>query len=205
MEQTYKIGEAAALLNLKTYVLRFWETEFPQIAPLRTEKGQRLYTQNDIDLLRRIQFLLHEQGLTIDGARRALTVEARRNNRPPQTSQPPLPAHEENRETPVPATAPLQTELSLFAEASALVPAQPETAPQAKPEPAEAPVAPLLPKVSSAHLPPNGQLQHVPSPVAPFAEQTHALQSEAVQALIADLEIVAEILRGNHDTRKFLQ
>lgn len=72
MEQTYKIGEAAALLNLKTYVLRFWETEFPQIAPLRTEKGQRLYTAKDIELLERIRYLLHEQGLTIDGARKIL-------------------------------------------------------------------------------------------------------------------------------------
>ena len=44
MPGTYKIGEDAALLNLKTYVLRFWETEFPQIAPLRTETGRRVYT-----------------------------------------------------------------------------------------------------------------------------------------------------------------
>lgn len=72
MEQTYKIGEAATLLNLKTYVLRFWETEFPQIAPLRTEKGQRLYRAKDIELLERIRYLLHEQGLTIDGARKIL-------------------------------------------------------------------------------------------------------------------------------------
>lgn len=72
MEQTYKIGEAATLLNLKTYVLRFWETEFPQIAPLRTEKGQRLYREKDIELLERIRYLLHEQGLTIDGARKIL-------------------------------------------------------------------------------------------------------------------------------------
>jgi len=75
MATTYKIGEAAALLNLKTYVLRFWETEFPEIVPLRTGKGQRLYTEEHLALLERIRYLLHERGLTIGGARRALAEE----------------------------------------------------------------------------------------------------------------------------------
>lgn len=75
-EKTYRIGEAADILNLKTYVLRFWETEFPQLVPLRTEKGQRLYSERDLALLRRIQELLHEQGMTIDGARRVLAAES---------------------------------------------------------------------------------------------------------------------------------
>lgn len=74
-EKTYRIGEAAELLNLKTYVLRFWETEFSQLDPLRTEKGQRLYTERDIAVLRRIRHLLHERGLTIEGARRILAEE----------------------------------------------------------------------------------------------------------------------------------
>ncbi len=71
-ERTYRIGEVAELLNLKTSVLRFWETEFPQLAPLRTESGQRIYLEEHVALLRRIQQLLHEQGMTIDGARRVL-------------------------------------------------------------------------------------------------------------------------------------
>lgn len=75
MASTYKIGEAAALLNLKTYVLRFWESEFPDIAPLRTEKGQRLYTREHLALLEHIRYLLHERGLTISGARRVLAEE----------------------------------------------------------------------------------------------------------------------------------
>lgn len=84
MEQrTYRIGEAAELLQLKTYVLRFWESEFPQLAPLRTEKGQRLYTDEHLALLRRIRQLLHEQGMTIEGARRVLEGAA-----PPQDSLP---------------------------------------------------------------------------------------------------------------------
>lgn len=77
-QKTYRIGEAAAALNLKTYVLRFWETEFTQIEPIRTEKGQRLYTESDIAVLGRIRYLLHERGLTIDGARRLLQEEAAR-------------------------------------------------------------------------------------------------------------------------------
>ena len=68
----YRIGEAAAALGLKSYVLRFWETEFPQLEPVRTEKGQRLYTEDHIELLKLIKHLLHERGLTIDGARRIL-------------------------------------------------------------------------------------------------------------------------------------
>lgn len=76
--QYYKIGEAATLLNLKSYVLRFWETEFPDIVPLRTEKGQRLYTREHLALLQRIRYLLHDRGLTIDGARKVLVEEKQR-------------------------------------------------------------------------------------------------------------------------------
>lgn len=75
-QKTYRIGEAAAKLKLKSYVLRFWETEFSQISPIRTEKGQRLYTESDLIVLSRIRYLLHERGLTIDGARRLLREEA---------------------------------------------------------------------------------------------------------------------------------
>ena len=62
-EKLYRIGEAATLLDLKTYVLRFWESEFPQLQPVRTAKGQRLYTEETIALLRRIRYLLHEKGM----------------------------------------------------------------------------------------------------------------------------------------------
>ena len=74
--KTYRIGEAAELLHLKTHVLRFWGTEFSQLAPIRTDKGQRLYTEEHLALLRRIQQLLHEQGMTIEGARRVLQGSA---------------------------------------------------------------------------------------------------------------------------------
>ncbi len=68
----YKIGQAAELIGLETYVLRFWETEFPQLRPGRTSKGQRYYTSEHLVLLKRIKKLLYEDKLTIDGARMRL-------------------------------------------------------------------------------------------------------------------------------------
>jgi DNA-binding transcriptional MerR regulator len=72
-EKLYRIGDAATLLGLKSYVLRYWETEFPQLRPVRTGKGQRRYTERDMATLRRIRYLLHEEGLTIEGARRVFS------------------------------------------------------------------------------------------------------------------------------------
>jgi len=69
----YRIGEAARALNLQTSVLRFWEGEFPELQPVRTPKGQRLYTERDMEILQKIRSLLHEQGMTIEGARRVLS------------------------------------------------------------------------------------------------------------------------------------
>ncbi|MCG8533022.1 MAG: MerR family transcriptional regulator, partial [Desulfovibrionales bacterium] len=63
---------AATLLNLKPYVLRFWETEFTQLIPIRTRKGQRMYSEQNVMLLRAIRHLLYERGLTIEGARKVL-------------------------------------------------------------------------------------------------------------------------------------
>ena len=74
--RVYRIGEAARALNLQTSVLRFWEGEFPGLSPVRTPKGQRLYSESHMELLRRIRSLLHEQGMTIEGARRVLAGEA---------------------------------------------------------------------------------------------------------------------------------
>lgn len=75
-KKCYRIGEVAEALRLRTSVLRFWEDKFPQIEPLYTEKGQRLYTDQHIALFRRIRHLLHEQGMTIKGARRVLEGQA---------------------------------------------------------------------------------------------------------------------------------
>lgn len=76
-QRTYKIGEVASQTGLKPFVLRYWETEFPQLVPIRTPKGQRLYTDAHIALLTRIKTLLYEEKLTIDGARRRLADTGR--------------------------------------------------------------------------------------------------------------------------------
>ena len=66
------IGEAAAELGLKTHVLRFWETKFDNLRPMKRPDGRRFYRPDDMELLRKLQNLLHVQGLTIRGAVKAL-------------------------------------------------------------------------------------------------------------------------------------
>ncbi len=65
------------MLGLETYVLRFWETEFPQLQPGRTRTGQRLYTSEHVQLLKKIKSLLYHDKLTIDGARMRLEEHGR--------------------------------------------------------------------------------------------------------------------------------
>lgn len=62
------IGEAAGELGLKTHVLRFWETKFDNLRPMKRPDGRRYYRPEDMELLRRLQNLLHVQGMTIRGA-----------------------------------------------------------------------------------------------------------------------------------------
>lgn len=78
-QKTYKIGQIAALLGLKPFVLRFWETEFPALQPIRTPKGQRLYTDDHLRLLKSIQRLMHSEGMTLEGARRKLAERQQRS------------------------------------------------------------------------------------------------------------------------------
>ena len=70
------IGDVAKSIGVNPSVLRFWETVFPQLTPRRTDSGQRFYTEEDMALLRRIQQLLHQKGMTIEGARRILDGSA---------------------------------------------------------------------------------------------------------------------------------
>jgi DNA-binding transcriptional MerR regulator len=75
MDETFRIGQAASMVDVKPYVLRFWESEFSGLNPIRTDSGQRLYTREHLDLVRRIKGLLYDKGMTIEGARRALEAE----------------------------------------------------------------------------------------------------------------------------------
>jgi DNA-binding transcriptional MerR regulator len=71
----YKIGEVCQLTDTQPYVLRFWESEFPQLAPKKSPSGQRIYRRRDIDLVLEIKKLLYEEGFTIAGARKKLGMD----------------------------------------------------------------------------------------------------------------------------------
>lgn len=68
----YKIGEVSRLAGVEPYILRYWETEFPRLAPRKNRGGQRVYRQKDLDLVLTIKRMLHEEGYTIAGARKKL-------------------------------------------------------------------------------------------------------------------------------------
>lgn len=74
-EKLYKIGEVCKLAELQPYVLRYWETEFPQLAPGKSGGGQRLYNRREVDVILRIKELLYREGFTIAGAKKKLETE----------------------------------------------------------------------------------------------------------------------------------
>jgi DNA-binding transcriptional MerR regulator len=65
----YSIGEVSEMISLKSYVLRYWETEFKQLSPPKNNAGNRTYRQKDIDLIIKIKDLLYNKKFTIEGAR----------------------------------------------------------------------------------------------------------------------------------------
>ncbi|UCH11814.1 MAG: MerR family transcriptional regulator [Fidelibacterota bacterium] len=65
----YSIGEVSDLTGLKPYVLRYWETEFPNLSPAKNRAGNRVYTEKDINLILEIKRLLYQEKFTIRGAR----------------------------------------------------------------------------------------------------------------------------------------
>ena len=75
----YSIGEVSKMVNLKSYVLRYWETEFKQLAPLKNRAGNRTYRQKDIDLIIKIKDLLYKKKYTIEGARSLLSSKSVNN------------------------------------------------------------------------------------------------------------------------------
>jgi DNA-binding transcriptional MerR regulator len=80
----FRIGEVSQLCRLPAYVLRFWETEFPQLKPIKSSTGQRMYRRKDVEAVLRIKKLLYEEGFTIAGARQQLRAESKteRNQTP---------------------------------------------------------------------------------------------------------------------------
>ena len=71
----FKIGEVCEITDTQPYVLRYWESEFPALAPAKNSSGQRIYRRRDIDTVLRIKQLLYEEGFTIAGAKKRLESE----------------------------------------------------------------------------------------------------------------------------------
>jgi DNA-binding transcriptional MerR regulator len=69
----FRIGEVCRLTDTKPFVLRYWETEFPMLQPVKSPKGHRLYRHEDVETVRHIKHLLYDEGFTIAGARRHLS------------------------------------------------------------------------------------------------------------------------------------
>jgi DNA-binding transcriptional MerR regulator len=94
-DKLYKIGEVCKVADLQPYVLRYWETEFPQLSPNKSGGGQRLYTQAEVDTILRIKDLLYREGFTIAGAKKQLDAEPAAAEPPP-----PIPAADAQRPSP---------------------------------------------------------------------------------------------------------
>jgi len=78
----FRIGEVSRLCGLPSYVLRFWETEFPQLKPSKSGTGQRMYRRQNVENVLHIKKLLYDQGFTIAGARQQLRAEVKRKQTP---------------------------------------------------------------------------------------------------------------------------
>ncbi|HEY7388442.1 MAG TPA: MerR family transcriptional regulator [Bryobacteraceae bacterium] len=82
----FRIGEVSEIVAVEPYVLRYWESEFPQLSPKKSGTGHRLYRRKDVELLLRIKHLLYEKRFTIEGARQNLRDEAVTTKAPEEAS-----------------------------------------------------------------------------------------------------------------------
>lgn len=89
----FKIGDVARICKVETYVLRFWESQFPQLKPTKSGTGQRLYRRRDVEMALDIKRLVHGEGYTLSGARQALGATRRAE----QQSRLPIPAGEQGK------------------------------------------------------------------------------------------------------------
>jgi DNA-binding transcriptional MerR regulator len=73
----YKIGEVAEVLQVRTSVLRFWESEFSFLKPEKSTAGQRLYSKNEVELILQVKRLLYDEKFTIEGVRKRISPKGR--------------------------------------------------------------------------------------------------------------------------------
>ena len=108
----FRIGDVSRLAGIKPYVLRYWETEFPAIAPKKSGTGQRLYRRKDVELILEIKHLLYEKRFTIEGARKA--IENRAKTPTPQKNPPREIKQAMLFAPPAPDLGPIRRELKTF-------------------------------------------------------------------------------------------
>ncbi len=84
----FRIGEVASMLQLKAHVLRYWETEFSELQPVKSRTNQRLYRREDVETALLIKRLLYQQGFTIAGARKKIQTEKRSEQTVPAAQSP---------------------------------------------------------------------------------------------------------------------
>lgn len=80
----FRIGDVSEVTGVEPYVLRFWESEFPNLAPKKGSNGQREYRRKDVEMVLEIKRLLYDEGYTIAGARKALKDKSRKKKREPR-------------------------------------------------------------------------------------------------------------------------
>ena len=94
----FKIGDVARLLKVEPYVLRFWESQFPQLKPNKSGTGQRLYRKRDVEIAVEIKRLVYGEGYTLSGARQALGQARRAETQPATPAKTPKAAAPKHRD-----------------------------------------------------------------------------------------------------------
>ncbi|MEZ5331338.1 MAG: MerR family transcriptional regulator [Thermoanaerobaculia bacterium] len=125
-----KIGEACKELDIQPYVLRYWETEFPPLSPDKSKSGQRVYSEEDLAIIRRIKELLYEEGFTIAGAKKKLEGELASGGPKTRAAGAAAPAREKEPQTAAPPEPAPEPEPAEVAEPAAAEPAQPKAKPK---------------------------------------------------------------------------
>jgi DNA-binding transcriptional MerR regulator len=100
----FRIGEVCDLIKVQPHVLRYWETEFPMLAPQKNRAGQRVYRRKDVEMVLRIRDLLYEEKFTIAGAKKRLLDEMRGGSARARLAED---LATEEKATPQPATTPI--------------------------------------------------------------------------------------------------
>lgn len=187
----FRIGEVCELIKVQPHVLRYWETEFPMLAPQKNRAGQRVYRRRDVEMVMRIRDLLYEEKFTIAGAKKKLMEENRTGaSRAKSPAREPVRAGEivnpaEETEEQSPAIEPLTSSASPAPSA----PAHAQTA--AAPEQAEeeVPDGPAMTPASS------------PAPTESIASASnHPLSAQenlAIRVIKRDLEDLLTMLNSD--------